>query len=51
MNKFKSSQVFYVQLRTEKFVNPIPVVYCIPEIIDKNTVVYIFNCGLGSTNA
>ena len=50
MNKFKSSQVFYVQLRTEKFVNPIPVVYCIPEIIDKNTVVYIFNCGLGSTN-
>ena len=51
MNKFKQNQTFYVKLQTKKFVNPIPIVYCVPEIIDRNTVVYIFNCGLGSTNA
>lgn len=51
MNKFKQNQTFYVQLQTKKFVNPIPIVYCVPEIINNDTVVYIFNCGLGSTNA
>lgn len=51
MNKFKQNLTFYVQLQTKKFVNPIPIVYCVPEIINDDTVVYIFNCGLGSTNA
>lgn len=51
MNKFKPSRTFYVQLQTKKFVNPIPIVYCVPEKISNDTVVYIFNCGLGSTNA
>lgn len=50
MNKFKQNQTFYVNLQTKKFVNPIPIAYCVPETINDDTVVYIFNCGLGSTN-
>ena len=51
MKKFEADRVKQINLDTQVFKCPIPIVCVKPLYEDANTCVFIFNCGLGGTNA
>lgn len=51
MKRFEADRIFYHQLITPKFSHPIPIAYCLPLNLNKDSIVYVYNYGLGSTNS
>lgn len=51
MNKFEDSRINKTEITTNRFKEPIPVVYVSPITTNDKTCVFIFCCGLGGTNS
>lgn len=51
MKKFEAERISKISLDTAVFKHPIPIICVKPLHKDANTCVFIYNCGLGGTNA